>query len=103
MTIFIGVKWIDKEDAVNIYCGRGSRLGNPHVMKNESERDSVCDLYDTFLFKKLEDATSEQSTAIIEICQLVRDGWDINLQCYCKGKRCHCESIKKAVELLCPS
>ncbi len=98
--ITIGVKWINKEDAVNIYCGRGSRLGNPYVMSNESERDFVCDSYEKFLFEQLENPDSNQSKAIIEICQLVNNGEDVNLQCYCKDKRCHCESIKRAVEML---
>lgn len=34
--------------------GRPSPVGNPFVMKNESERDRVCEIYDEYFQKKLE-------------------------------------------------
>lgn len=60
-----------------VYCGRGSPYGNPFRMKNESERDLVCDLFEEKILPSL-DVTALRGKDLV---------------CYCAPKRCHCDSI----------
>ena len=79
-------------DAVRIYCGRGSPLGNPHVMKHKSiaERNRVCDMY------AAEFPTWEQMKECAWIIDFMRrrPGFNLELECFCAPKRCHCETIR---------
>lgn len=70
-----------------VYCGRGSALGNPHVMrgKSKSERNRVCDLYAT------EFPTPEQKAECAWIAEQLKTQ-PIALECFCVPKRCHCET-----------
>jgi len=90
---------------INLYCGRGNapagmvnaRMGNPFVMKDQSEeeRDKVCDNYAHWL-------RSPQATnhlAIMERMILrINEGSSIALHCYCAPKRCHCDTIAEYVQ-----
>lgn len=98
--ISIGVKWINKPNAINIYCGRGSALGNPYAMKDMSleERNDVCDKYHILLKEQANVKDSPMRNEMIRILKLYKAGNNINLQCYCSPKRCHCESIKELIE-----
>lgn len=96
--IHIGVKWINLPNAVNIYVGRGSPLGNPYPITDHQSRDCVCDKYDTYLIAAVEDRHKRIVDALNEIAHVVLNGRDVNLQCYCQGKRCHAQSIKKIIE-----
>ena len=73
-----------------LYCGRGSVLGNPHVMQNNSkaERDRVCDLYE-----KQFPTLHQKSECYWIIEKLKRH--PVALQCFCVPKRCHCETVVK--------
>lgn len=95
----------------NYYCGRAknykpeygidmSVLGNPYWMNGETQRNDVCDRYDKYLMKKLNDISGVQTKFIRAINKLVNDykaGVNIRLGCFCAPKRCHCDSIKKLV------
>ena len=74
-----------------IYCGRGSALGNPHVMRNESDRDRVCDLYEA------EFPTPAQEAECQRIASLARR-MPVFLECFCVPKRCHCGTPKRRIE-----
>lgn len=81
----------------HIYCGRGSAFGNPFVMDNESQRDTVCDQFKEYF----DDALINNQYAIDKVNELVervRNGEDINLGCFCAPKRCHCDYIKQVIE-----
>ena len=63
----------------DVYIGRGSKWGNPFVIRNKSdtERDRVCDAYEAWF--KLQP-------------ELVNDLHELRgktLGCFCKPKRCH--------------
>lgn len=79
-------------NAVRFYCGRGSPLGNPHAMRgmSKAERDRVCDLY------AAEFPTWEQMKECAWILDYMRrrPGKDLELECFCVPKRCHCETIR---------
>ena len=82
------------------YCGRGSPVGNPFKMKNQSaiERNKVCDNYYLWFKSELLDEKSEVSKFVKLICDSYEYS-DITLGCYCAPKKCHCETIREHVEL----
>jgi len=95
----------------HIYCGRGSALGNPFRMNNESERDRVCDQYIEWFYDKIDEASfldivyndydpgwNPQTKMLVAIYHAASLG-DINLGCFCVPKRCHCDTIKEFLEL----
>ena len=81
------------DDSVAVYCGRGSPLGNRHVMmgKSDAERDRVCDLYEA------EFPTPTQEAECQRIAALARRT-PIFLECFCAPKRCHAETPKRRIE-----
>lgn len=81
----------------HIYCGRGSALGNPFILKNEAQRDEVCDKYDTY-FKEQIAIGNKPMLAQLQIIKDATTKGDVNLGCFCAPKRCHCETIKSYIE-----
>jgi len=83
-----------------VYCGRGSSLGNPFKMMNQQDRDRVCNNFEAYLPAKLQEDSRESALMhrqLNEIAKLAKIG-DVQLQCFCAPKRCHCETIKSYVE-----
>jgi hypothetical protein len=69
-----------------IYIGRGSKWGNPFVMKDYSqeERDRVCDEYEKWFW------TTDLPNQLSELKNKT-------LGCYCKPKRCHGDFLANEV------
>ena len=77
---------------------RTTRLGNPFHMKNETERDKVCEEYEAYFNKKVAEKTDEKfMNDLRAIYKLAKNG-DVYLACWCYPKRCHAETIKKFIE-----
>ena len=93
----VGRKGIDKANALNIYIGRGSALGNPFPMKGESERDKVCDQYAEYFYEKVK-KNGALKNEVIRIFRLLRSGNNVNIQCFCAPRRCHGDTIKQFIE-----
>lgn len=76
-----------------VYCGRGSVLGNPHVMRGKSdrERNRVCDLYEK------EFPTPAQEAECQHIARLAKR-MPVFLECFCTPKRCHVETAKRRID-----
>jgi len=74
---------------------RSSVLGNPFYMKDESDRDSVCDKYEKYLIKKISHPRDE---VILAEMQRLRELYDkhgkLELFCFCAPLRCHAETIR---------
>jgi hypothetical protein len=83
-------------DAVVEYVSRPSILGNPFNMRNESERDEVCDKYEEWLRRSFVSDLNVRT----EILGIANDATkcDVYLVCWCAPKRCHAESIKRLIE-----
>lgn len=64
-----------------VYIGRGSPYGNPFVIGKHGDRDQVCDRFEAEVLPTLD-------------LEPLR-GRD--LVCFCKPKRCHGDSILKAL------
>jgi len=105
-------------------CDRASALGNPFEMKSERDRDAVCDAFsdylDTVLRTKappsyvakaiaakyeLQIAKAWRSPsyeqvrdAIAALRAKVQQGKAVRLLCWCAPKRCHCETVRDAIQ-----
>lgn len=66
----------------DVYIGRGSKWGNPFRMRNESDRDKVCDDYEEWFY------TTDLPNHLHELRGKI-------LGCYCKPKRCHGDFLVK--------
>ncbi len=82
------------------YCGRGTVLGNPFVMRNktDAERNRVCDLYDAWFTKQVNDVQDPKVMHSLEALLTQAKHFDVNLGCFCAPKRCHCDTIKRYLE-----
>lgn len=78
---------------------RSSPLGNPFFMDNESQRDEVCDKYEVWFYKMLEENVNESFLAHLqEIYEAALQSKEVALLCWCAPKRCHAETIKQFIE-----
>lgn len=71
-----------------VYVGRPSPWGNPFHMREEAERDKVCDLFEAALLRKFE----HDPDAKRRLKEALR-GKD--LVCWCAPKRCHADVLLK--------
>lgn len=76
-----------------IYAGRtpSGGLGNPFVMKSERQRDEVCDQFHTYFHKCL--LKDDKYVDILRDIYRLLKHQRVSLQCFCKPKRCHCDTI----------
>lgn len=67
-----------KKESDYVYIGRGSKWGNPFVMRNKTleERDRVCDEYEKWFW----------TTNLIDS---IHELYGKRLGCFCKPLRCH--------------
>ena len=81
-----------KNKKFDIYIGRGSKWGNPFIMKDysEKERNRVCDEYISWFWEQFE---------LIKSLPELRGKI---LGCYCSPKRCHgdflCEVLNNNIK-----
>ena len=94
------IKVVNKYKEPNhIYCGRGSALGNPFVMKNGTERDEVCDKYEGYFKEQVYVLKNENMLKELRAIYKQALKGDVNLGCFCAPKRCHCDTIKEFIEI----
>lgn len=85
-----------EESRLNVYCGRGSPLGNPFIIGKHGTRTEVIEEYRThFEANKFGFYGEEQLNHIKKI--YVNHG-QVNLVCWCAPKACHCDVIKEHIE-----
>ena len=72
-------------------------LGNQFVMKEESERDLVCDKYDAWFNRMIELDDNLVKAELWRIGKMAEKN-DIALGCWCYPKRCHSNTIKRYLE-----
>ena len=76
----------------DVKVDRSSWFGNRFKMKNESERDKVCEQYKNWFYDELYDSTMQAELSLLKSI-LVQYGI-LNLFCWCAPKRCHADIIK---------
>lgn len=80
------------------YIGRGSPLGNPFRMNSESERDQVCDMYEAWFKRKVEENDTRVMNELRRLWRIHQATGTLTLGCYCAPKRCHGLTIKRFLE-----
>jgi hypothetical protein len=73
----------------DIRVDRQSVLGNPFIMRKESERDKVCDEYEEYFYRRLKDCATMQ-----RVIDRYKEYGKLRLFCWCAPKRCHAETIR---------
>jgi hypothetical protein len=86
-----------RHGARGIYVGRPSPLGNPFVLRSETDRAAVIQAYARWLVEQLRDPGSAASREIARLAQLARTQ-DLCLVCWCAPKACHAAVIKRLIE-----
>ena len=74
----------------DVYIGRGSKWGNPFVMRNEADRARVIETYRKFLWQEIKAGRISKDEL------LALDGK--RLGCFCAPKPCHGDVIVAAIE-----
>jgi len=78
----------------DMYCGRGTPLGNPYRMSKESDRDTVCGKYEEYFYQQIQKNNQRVLDMLSQIEDLQKGQTvDVRLGCFCKPKRCHCDTI----------
>ena len=84
---------------VDIYCGRGSVLGNPFSHKEGTtakyvvgSRDEAVEAYREH-FKTQMETNTEFLNEMRRIYRIARKS-EVNLICYCAPLRCHCDVLR---------
>lgn len=75
---------------------RSTPVGNPYNMKNESERDNVCEQYEDWFYYAGHD--KKFFKYLKALLGTYKKYGKLNLFCWCAPKRCHAETIKEALE-----
>ena len=81
----------------DVRVDRASILGNPYIMKNESQRDEVCDKYEAYFDMQMKSNMRFRNT-VIDLVNTYKQYGKLRLFCWCAPKRCHAEYIKQAIE-----
>lgn len=91
-----------RKNEVLIKVDRSNKiLGNKFVMNGESERDAVCDKYDTWFNKQVESKNQVVLGELRKIYKIALNS-DVALGCWCYPKRCHAYTIKKFIDSFLP-
>jgi hypothetical protein len=99
--ISVGTVWNPLPEHENVYIGRSSKapspLGNPFVINANRTRDEACDQYEEYLMKEMNQGNRAILDELNHIGSMVLEGKQVNLLCYCSGKRCHGAYIRDLI------
>ena len=85
---------------VDFYIGRPSILGNPFVLKNESQRDFVVSKYRKWLWGEINNPESRVRFELFKLANKVKNKEKVRLVCFCNPLPCHGDVIVKAINWL---
>jgi hypothetical protein len=85
---------------VNIRVDRKTPLGNPCIMRNESnkERNRVIKNFKDLYLQLVKIKKLKIRKETIKIYKILKSGKNVNLQCWCYPKPCHADIIKEFLE-----
>lgn len=72
---------------------RRSVVGNPFFMGSESQRDEVCNKYETY-FNDVLLKDEKALNYLRNMYRALKKHGHIELYCWCAPKRCHAETIR---------
>lgn len=89
------IKVVKVSDPSSTNVGRPTPLGNPFPMRKESDRDAVCDNYETWFSQKVSEQDPTVMKELRSLWLLGNQQGYLHLGCYCAPKRCHADTIAK--------
>lgn len=100
-------KKTDKILPIDIYCGRGSPLGNPfsHLENSKAEfkvktREESIIAFEKYLQEQIKNKNPKICNELNKIFKISKNNpnTQIGLVCFCFPKSCHTQIIKKIIE-----
>jgi hypothetical protein len=83
--------------AVEEYVGRPSPLGNPFVMRAESDRAEVIAMYREWLRAKLAKKDKRVCAEMNRLWKRAREHGELTLVCWCAPRACHGDVIREVL------
>ncbi len=84
---------------VGEYIGRPSPLGNPFTIGPDGTREQVIEYYRQWLRNIIDEGGhNAQITELNRLKEIVDNGDDLVLQCWCAPLACHGDVIKEYIE-----
>lgn len=77
----------------DVRVDRQSVLGNPFYMRDESQRDAVCEQYKEYFNNKIKTSTAFMCELSV-LQTLYKEHEKLRLFCWCSPKKCHAETIR---------
>lgn len=94
MTIeIINSKDFKPSQPFDTYIDRRSPVGNPFILKDESQRDLVCDKYYEWFKHRLRLEDERIIAHLNTLMDVYKRYGRLRLFCWCAPKRCHGETI----------
>lgn len=87
-----------KRGQFRIYVGRPSALGNPYPLYSEKDRATVILNYEKWFNQQIIDENPEVIEALEDLKEILVEGNNLQLECYCAPKACHASIIKEYLE-----
>jgi uncharacterized Zn finger protein len=69
-------------------------------MKNEFERNRVCEQYEAYFHDKMQRTDTDFYREVMRLHDILQQYGKLELYCWCVPKRCHAETIKNYIEKL---
>lgn len=79
---------------------KGSPLGNPFPMRDETERDMVIAQYRAHLLAKIEGKDAQVLAELKRLQDAHRRGEEVVLVCWCSPRSCHGDVVKEFLETM---
>ena len=76
-----------------IKVDRSSVLGNPFHMVDESQRDKVCDKYEEYFKRMVENTATAFYKEVERLYSIFKKYGKLELFCWCVPKRCHAQTM----------
>lgn len=94
MIEIMNLKYVSQEYPFDFRIDRKTVLGNPFILRNEEDRDKVCDRYEKWFYNNKDIKFQDQLAKLIEV---YKEYGKLRLFCWCAPKRCHGETIRSYV------
>lgn len=102
MTIeIINSKDFKPSQPFDTYIDRRSPVENPFILKDESQRDLVCNKYQEWFEHRLKLKDERFIVHLNTLVDVYKKYGKLRLFCWCAPKRCHGETIRAYVEQNC--
>ena len=82
----------DEKTAMYVFCGRPSKLENPFIMEDESQRGTVIQSFS-------DNMPLSEINGLYDYC-IDKGVKKLFLGCFCAPRACHCDVIKKQIIIL---